>query len=308
MFMCRDWRSLPDTVFLSFVAAILSCGQAMAQPPKTITNSIGMKLVLIPKGTFSMGALVSEVGSKDDERQHHVTISKEYYLAIHEVTQAQYERVIGRNPSQLNGRVLAERIPAKKHPVTGRTIEEAKIIPKDTSNFPVDSVTWDDAVYFCVRLSNLPEERRAGRVYRLPTEAEWEYACRAGSNAAYSFGDDKKTLVDYGWYYGNSSENARSHRTHPVGEKRPNAWGLFDMHGNASEWCQDWYGDYPVNAVTDPRGPSSGSDSLGDGRVLRGGGYRWNAMGCRSAARNSCSPSYRSQSHGLRVAVSPAAK
>ncbi|XZE55092.1 formylglycine-generating enzyme family protein [Planctomycetaceae bacterium SH139] len=280
----------------------------MAQKPKAITNSIGMKLVLIPKGTFTMGTPLDEVGSEDDERQHQVTISKDYYLGIFEVTQAQYKKVTGRNPSQLNGQVLAERIPAKKHPVTGRTVEKAKIIPKDTSDFPVDSVTWDDAVYFCERLSGLSEEKRAGRVYRLPTEAEWEFACRAGSKTAYSFGDDKKTLADYGWYYGNSSENVSSHRTHPVGEKKPNAWGLFDMHGNASEWCLDWYGDYSDIAVTDPRGPSSGSDSLGDGRVLRGGGYRWDAVGCRSAARNSCSPSYRSQHNGFRVTMIPPAQ
>src|SRR6056297_2012906 len=131
---------------LSIVAAILSCGQAMAQQPKTITNSIGMKLVLIPKGKFTMGAPLTEVGSKDEERQYQVTISKDFYLAIHEVTQAQFFKVTGKNPSQLNENVLAEKIPAKKHPITGRTIEEAKIIPKDTSNFPVDSVTWDDAV------------------------------------------------------------------------------------------------------------------------------------------------------------------
>ena len=307
MFDYRGRFSLLATASLSVVATILNFGESLAQSPKVITNSIGMKLVLIPKGTFTMGAPVSEVGSENDEQQHQVTISKDYYLAIHEVTQAQYKKVTGRNPSQFNGHVLAERIPAKKHPVTGRTIAEAKIIPKDTSSFPVDSVTWDDAVYFCERLSNLPEEKRAGRVYRLPTEAEWEHACRAGSKTPFSFRDSETTLMDSAWYRQNSREDGRSHRSHPVGEKKPNAWGLFDMHGNASEWCHDWYDDYPSGAMVDPRGPSSGSDSLGDGRVLRGGSYRKEAKDCRSAARDSCSPSYRSQSNGFRVAMTSSA-
>ena len=303
MFDYRGRFSLFAIASLSVVATILNCGESLAQSPKVITNSIGMKLVLIPKGTFTMGAPVSEVGSEDDEQQHQVTIGKDYYLAIHEVTQAQYKKVTGRNPSQFNGHVLAERIPAKKHPVTGRTIKEARIVPKDTSSFPVDSVTWDDAVYFCERLSNLPEEKKAGRVYRLPTEAEWEYACRAGSKTPFIFGDSETTLNNCAWYRQNSRENGGSHRPHPVGTKNPNAWGLFDMHGNTSEWCHDWYDDYPHGAVSDPKGPSSGSDSLGDGRVLRGGSYRREAKDCRSAARDSCSPSYRSQSNGFRVAV-----
>lgn len=303
MSLHRDGYLFNAIGLLSVFTVMLSCQETAAEQPKTISNSIGMELVLIPKGTFAMGSPLSELGSKDNERQHEVTISKDYFLCIHEVTQAQYERVTGRNPSQFNGHVLAERVPAKKHPVTGRTIEEAKIIPKDTSSFPVDSVTWDDAVYFCKRLSSLPEERKAGRVYRLPTEAEWEYACRAGSKTLFSFEGSKTTLDEYAWYRQNSSENARSHRPHPVGKKKPNSWGLYDMHGNLLEWCQDWYAEYPEASLTDPTGPSSGSDSLGDRRVLRGGCFGWDAMHCRSATRNSCSPSYRSNRHGFRVAL-----
>lgn len=303
MFASRDESSVCAFRLLMSVAAMLICGEAMAEQPKTITNSIGMKLVLIPTGTFTMGSPLSELGSKDNERQHEVTISKSFYLCIHEVTQAQYEKVTGRNPSQFNGHVLADRVPAKKHPITGRTIEQAKIIPKDTSRLPVDSVTWGDAVYFCKRLSSLPEERKAGRVYRLPTEAEWEYACRAGTKTPFSFEESKRTLNEYAWYRQNSSENARSHRPHSVGGKKPNSWGLYDMHGNLLEWCQDWYSDYPEAALTDPRGPSSGSDSLGDGRVLRGGSFRMDELECRSAARGSCSPSYRSNRHGFRVVM-----
>ncbi|MFM7737787.1 MAG: formylglycine-generating enzyme family protein, partial [Planctomycetota bacterium] len=167
-----------------------SAGTVEAQTPKEITNSIGMKLVLIPKGTFQMGSPPSEDGSQDNERQHEVTLTRDYYLGAFEVTQAQYEKVMGKNPSYFQGKMVEQRIPAKKPPQTGRTIEDEKIIPVDSSNHPVEQVSWDEAVEFCKRLSALPEERKAGRVYRLPTEAEWEYACRAGSQTAFYFGDD----------------------------------------------------------------------------------------------------------------------
>ena len=135
---------------------------AKAQAPKEITNSIGMKLVLIPRGTFMMGSLESEQGRKQDETQHEVTISKDYYLGVHEVTQAQYEKVIGKNPSHFQG----------------------AIVGNENADLPVENVSWHDAVEFCKKLSELPEEKKAGRVYRLPTEAQWEYACRAGSKTA----------------------------------------------------------------------------------------------------------------------------
>jgi len=177
----------------------------------------------------------------EDETQHEVTISKDYYLGVHEVTQAQYEKVMGTKPSYFQG-------------------DEIK---GSSTNNPVESVSWLDAVEFCKKLSDLPEEKAAGRVYRLPTEAEWEYACRAGSKSAYSFGESSKSLGDYAWFDGNSNN-----QTHPVGEKKANAWGLYDMHGNVWEWCSDWYGEYPNGAVSDPVGPREGSD-----RVNRGGGW-----------------------------------
>ncbi|MFM7516241.1 MAG: formylglycine-generating enzyme family protein, partial [Pirellula sp.] len=144
-------------------------------------------------------------------------------------------------------------------------------------------------------LSDLPEEKAAGRVYRLPTEAEWEYACRAGSKSRYSFGESSKSLGDYAWF-GDNSNN----QTHPVGEKKANAWGLYDMHGNVWECCSDWYGDYPKGAVSDPTGPSKGSF-----RVLRGGSWGGGAAGCRSAIRVWDVPSDRNFSIGFRVALSP---
>jgi formylglycine-generating enzyme required for sulfatase activity len=138
-------------------------------------------------------------------------------------------------------------------------------------------------------------EKAAGRVYRLPTEAEWEYACRAGTTTKYSFGDDDTQLGDYAWF----SKNSRD-RTHPVGGKKPNAWGLYDMHGNVWEWCQDWYGAYPSGTVTDPTGATSGSD-----RVNRGGSWDLTALICRSTHRyGGLNPSIRFSSRGFRVCLS----
>jgi formylglycine-generating enzyme required for sulfatase activity len=247
--------------------------QTYAQSPKTITNSVGMKLVLIPKGTFMMGSPIEEEGADNDEEQHQVTISKDYYLGVTEVTQGQYEKVMGTNPSHFQKRVIRK---------------------SDSSMYPVESVSWEDAVEFCKKLSELPEEKKAGRVYRLPTEAEWEYACRAGSKTAYSFGADSRSLGDYAWFGGNSGQ-----QTHPVGEKKANAWGLYDMHGNVWEWCSDWYGEYPKGTVSDPSGPNEGSD-----RVGRGGGWGNGAAGCRSADRNGGDPSNRGDDLGFRVALS----
>lgn len=241
-------------------------------PRQTITNSIGMKLVLIPKGTFMMGSPETEEGHNEDETQHEVTIIKDYYLGVTQVIQGQYEKVMGTNPSRFQG---------------------VEIIGSSTNN-PVDCVSWENAVEFCEKLSNLPEEKKAGRVYRLPTEAEWEYACRAGSKTAYSFGESTESLGDYAWFYDNSEIE-----THPVGEKKPNAWGLYDMHGNVWEWCSDWYGKYPKGAVSDPVGPREGSF-----RVFRGGSWSFEAASCRSALRNWFDPSFRFDDGGFRVALS----
>ena len=252
--------------------------------PKVLTNSIDMKLVLIPKGTFMMGSPPDEKGSEDDERRHEVTISRDYHLGMHEVTQAQYTKIMGKNPSHFQGDAVAER-----HPETNRVVKEV-----DSANHPVEEVSWEDAVEFCQRLSALPEEKKAGRVYRLPSEAEWEYACRAGSQMAYSFGSDEKSLVNFGWYDSNSKE-----KTHAVGLKKANAWGLYDMHGNVWEWCADWYDEYPKGSATDPRGPEAGSI-----RVIRGGGWLLDAVYCRSADRYGRVPSFRGLNLGFRVALS----
>jgi formylglycine-generating enzyme required for sulfatase activity len=256
-----------------FATCLSSAGAVMAQSEKEMTNSIGMKLVLLPKGTFQMGSPIEEAGADDDEAQHQVTISKDYYLGVTEVTQGQYEKVMGTNPSHFQKRVIRK---------------------SDSSMYPVEQVSWEDAVEFCKKLSDLPEEKAAGRVYRLPTEAEWEYACRAGSKTAYSFGESSESLADYAWFDGNSNN-----QTHPVGEKKANAWGLYDMHGNVWEWCSDWYGEYPKGAVSDPVGPREGSD-----RVHRGGSWSGVAALCRSARRGGGDPSNRFNDIGFRVALS----
>jgi formylglycine-generating enzyme required for sulfatase activity len=270
--------------FSAFLCCTLVASCLLAQTPKEITNSIGMKLVLIPKGTFMMGSPGSEIGREKKQTQHEVTISKDYYLGVTEVTQGQYEKVMGTNPSFFQGDEVAER-----NPDTGRVIKEV-----DSSNHPVEQVSWEDAIDFCKKLSDLPGEKAAGRVYRLPTEAQWEYACRAGSKSAYSFGESSKSLGDYAWFAGKSNG-----QTHPVGEKKATAWGLYDMQGNVFEWCSDWYDEYPKGAVSDPTGPKEGSL-----RVFRGGCWDGVAELCKSADRAYGLPSSRIYGIGFRVALS----
>lgn len=235
------------------------------QEKKEVTNSIGMKFVWIKNGTFTMGSPESEKGRLIDESAHMVTISKDYYLSIHETTQAQYRVVMGENNSYFQGSMLETSL---------KEIDKSGHLPSSDS-FPADSVSWYDAQEFCRKLSELPEEKTAQRVYRLPTEAEWEYACRAGNQSSYSFGESSDLLPQYAWFRENSNK-----MPHPVGQKKPNAWGLFDMYGNVCEWCADQHRDYPAHATNDP----FQSDDHSPG-ILRGGDWRSYWMYCRSAAR-----------------------
>lgn len=283
---------LKFTMVVSFsVLCLISAGMARAQVAKEITNSVGMKLVLIPKGTFKMGSPVTEATRFEDEEEHEVALTSDYYLGRFEVTQQEFVKVMGYNESRF----------------------------QDSPRLPVDGVTWFDAVMFCNKLSELDgcnasyrisDVEKEGRSivsadvelipgtagYRLPTEAEWEYACRGGSKTAYSFGASPQLLGDYGWYKNNSDL-----RTHRVGEKKPNAWGLCDMHGNVWEWCEDWYELYPSTSVTDPSGPESGSY-----RVFRGGSFNFQAALSRSALRDRFPPNH--CIGGFRVALSATAK
>ena len=242
--------------------------------PVVQTNSIGMKLVLIPSGQFLMGSPESERNRSSHEGpQHEVRITRPFCLGLCEVTQEEYEKVTGANPSDFkNG--------------GGRA--------------PVEQLSWEDAQEFCKKLSAMPEEHAAGRHYRLPTEAEWEYACRAGTTTRFGFGDEDGSLGEYAWYKTNADN-----RTHPVGEKKPNAWGLCDMHGNVWDWCADWYDEkYYSNTVTDdPTGPTSGL-----ARVRRGGSWDHGTGSCRSAFRGSYRPGEHYGHLGLRVALVPVDK
>ena len=245
------------------------------QADQGMTNSIGMKLLPIAKGKFQMGSLFREEGYRLAEQRHEVTLTRDYYLGAFEVTQAQYAKLMGNNPSKFQGDMIDN---------------------VDSSNHPVDRVSWEDAVEFCKRLSELPEERSAGRVYRLPTEAEWEYACRSGSSAPFGFGG-LELANDYGWF--NSNSNGLSQ---PVGQKDMSDWGLYDMHGNVMEWCSDWAGDYPEDAVSDPTGPKEGYS-----RMIRGGAWLTGAAGSKSGNRAfHFPPDTRSDYVGFRVALSPA--
>ena len=240
-------------------------------------QNVTMKLVLIPAGKFMMGSPDSESGrdASREGRQREVTISKPFYMGIHEVTQEQYEAVVGSNPSEFKGRTR-----------------------------PVEQVSWNDAVEFCKRLS-----AKSGKTVRLPSEAQWEYACRAGSTTRFSFGDDDAVLHKHGNYadrsctapYQGKKDEAHSDgfdRTAPVGSFKPNAFGLYDMHGNVGELCGDWYGSYASASARDPAGPDSGSD-----RVLRGGGWHVGPAVSRSASRSWRPPDYRYGDFGFRVVV-----
>ena len=219
-----------------------------------IANTIGVKMALIGPGSFVMG---STTGPGDERPAHRVTLTKGFYMGVTEVTQEQWESVMPDNPSRYKG---ADR--------------------------PVENVVVADCVEFCKLLTQ--KERAQGKLpegaeYRLPTEAEWEYACRAGSDAKYGFGDSETDLGEYAWYRGNCV------RTQPVGMKKANAWGLFDMYGNVWEWCSDWKGSYSVGETEDPTGAPVGAAY--HKRVFRGGSWGSTVAHCRSAARNGCGTS-----------------
>jgi formylglycine-generating enzyme required for sulfatase activity len=241
-------------------------GRSAGVEARTVPD-LDLKLVPIPAGTFTLGSPAKERGRYAAEGpQTKVTISKPFWLGATEVTQKQWMALMPENPSQY----------------------------KVEAN-PVEKISWSEAVEFCAKLterersaSRLPE----GYVYALPTEAQWEYACRAGTT-----GDYAGELGDMAWYFKNTEGLAPK----AVAQKKPNAWGLFDMHGNVSEWCADWYGPYPGGSVTDPRGAADGKI-----RIVRGGGWGDNAVDCRSAFRAAFKPVQRGNSVGFRVALVPA--
>lgn len=233
-------------------------------------NSVGMTMVPIPAGEFVMGSPPGEEGRFDNEIPHLVRITRAFYMSATEVTQAQWTAVMGTQPWQGD-----------------------QLFVREGADYPATFVSWNDAVEFCRKLS-----RQEGLTYRLPTEAEWEYACRAGSTTAFCFGDDVADLHEYAWFVENAYDAGEAH-AHRVGRKLPNAWGLYDMHGNVWEWCSDWHGDYPAEPVIDPTGPAEGS-----GRVIRSGRWVSFPKACRSADRIGNDPELRDVFLGFRVARS----
>ncbi len=248
-------------------------------PTSHTVASISMDMIFCPPGTFTMGSPTNETGREGDETQHQVTLSHGFYLGKHEITQAQYQAVMNGNsaglsadPSQYKG-----------------------------SNRPVEKVSWNDVKVFLTRLNAM--EQTAGRLptgwkYVLPTESQWEYACRAGTTTAYSWGDDiNSSRANYNWDGGGNDGNDFK-QTRDVGQYAANPWGFFDMHGNVWEWTADWYqAAYPTgNPVVDPTGPASGSN-----RVLRGGSWSSDGSRLRSARRGNDTPGTRNTDVGFRV-------
>ncbi|MDI9400357.1 MAG: formylglycine-generating enzyme family protein [Limisphaerales bacterium] len=277
---------LASLLFLFFLS--LCSSQTLGQdiPPESenwivsLPAGVTLELLYIAPGTFMMGSPEDERGREDSEKQYEVTLTKGYYLGKYTVTQEQWEALSGSNPSKWKAATL-----------------------------PVERVSWADAMEFCQKLTEV--ERSAGRIstnweYSLPTEAQWEYACRGGTMTALNNGKnldcsdkdcrgESANLAEVAWYDKNGER-----KTHPVGLKKPNNFGLYDMHGNVWEWCFDWYAEYPDGPAIDPQGPDKGT-----AHVRRGGSWGYYAKGCRSAARASYSPNYRLESLGFRLALVP---
>jgi formylglycine-generating enzyme required for sulfatase activity len=247
-------------------------------PTSHTVASISMDMIFCPPGTFTMGSPTNENGRGGDETQHQVTLSHGFYLGKHEVTQAQYETIMTGNPEGLNAK-------PSNWP--------------NNNDRPVEKVSWNDAQIFLTRLNEM--EQTAGRLptgwkYVLPTEAQWEYACRAGTTTAYSWGNDiNSTRANYNWDGGGTSGNDFK-QTRDVGQYAANPWGFFDMQGNVWEWVSDWKANYLIGAQTDPEGPASGSD-----RVKRGGSWANDGTYLRSAKRHNNSPGGRYNNLGFRV-------
>ncbi len=260
-----DWHSGESEVIQTSSQMQKSAGSSRET---NFSNSIGMNFVYIPPGSYLRGSPIEELGRESDEKQQLVSLSHGYYMQTTEVTQEQWKAVMGSLPLY---------------------------IIKCDEKCPVERVSWDNAQEFINKLNILEESQK----YRLPTEAEWEYAARAGSSTSFANGeisvltcDNDTKLGDIGWYCGNSKIS----RHHIVAQKKPNSWGLYDMHGGVWEWCADWYGPYSSEAVTDPGGPLDGAE-----RTMRGGGIADTARSCRSANRHSLRPDVEFNNIGLRI-------
>lgn len=296
-------RTVIDSAIVAVLLVLAGCGHDDPRPDaspgasptvepkaarsaKTVTNFIGMKFVEIPPGEFMMGSAADDPGALEDEQpQHLVRITRPFLLGIYEVTQGEFQAVLEANPSSFQKSGLLQN--------STEGIDESRL--------PVDNVTWNRAVEFCRKLSETAAEKEAGRVYRLPTEAEWEYACRAGTTTPFHYGDGlSSTQANFNGAYpfGTADKGKFLNRTQPVGSYASNAFGLYDMHGNLFEWTADRFDRnyYRSSPVDDPQGPQSGSY-----RVIRGGDWYSDARDCRSAFRYADVPEGRFYALGFRV-------
>ena len=254
------------SLILKYYAGLIDCFPADPEceiVAGTLRTFAGIDFVYCPPGTFMMGATANEQDSDSSEKpQHQVTLTQGFWMSKYEVTQAQWRAVTGTSPSHFTG-----------------------------DNRPVEMVSWNDIAASGGFIEKL-NTNNPGNGFRLPTEAEWEYACRAGTTTRFYWGDDPSysQIGNYAWYVDNSGS-----QTHDVGGKSPNAWGLYDMSGNVWDWCQDWWGSYAAGAVLDPQGASTGS-----GRVVRGGNWSDGNI-CRSALRSLAGPDNRYPNAGFRL-------
>ena len=252
---------------IAMVVGLVGALTVMAQEVKPgkvdvidLGKDVKLEMVLVPAGKFMMGSPASEKDRNEKETQHEVTLTKPFYMGKYEVTQEQWFEIMGENPSREKGRKL-----------------------------PVTNVSWEDCQEFIKKLN-----AKTDGGYRLPTESEWEYACRAGTTTAYSFGD-KITPKDANYL------DSKIDKPVAVGSYEPNAFGLYDMHGNVWEWCEDWRGEYPfAETDTDPKGPANG-----EYRVLRGGSFHNNELCARSSLRNNDLSTNRASTYGFRLARTP---
>ena len=247
-----QWRLANRRADVAGAAAAVELQKATAPNGETrlvkMVDGVEYAFRWCPPGEFKMGSPWLEAYRQPNETRHHVTLTKGFWMLETEVTQGMWQSVMGESISDKRNQVDPE-----------------KSLEGEGSDYPMYYVSWNECQEFCRKLSE-----KIGMKIALPTEAQWEYACRAGTVSARA-----GSIAEMGWYDSNSDDEA-----HPVGRKQPNAWGLYDMHGNVDEWCQDWLGDYPRGSVTDPMGPASGSF-----RVTRGGGWFYYSKDCRSAAR-----------------------
>jgi len=270
----KRWMGLVAGLLLVWVSTGCRLGSRSAlgsQAGDTKTVDLGgdvkLELVWCPPGTFTMGSPANEDGREDDETRHKVTLTKGFWLGKYEVMQEEYEKLMGKNPSKFKG-----------------------------ARNPVEEVSWNDAVAFCKKMTE--QERAGGRLpdgyeYRLPTEAEWEYAARGGPKSQGFTYSGSNSVGDVAWYDENSDR-----KTHAVGQRKPNEFGIHDMSGNVYEWCRDWSGSYPSGTAADPTGAGTGSF-----RVYRGGSWFSYARFCRSANRGGSAPTISNSYLGFRVAL-----